>query len=76
MSFGVGCRRDSNLVLLWLWRRPGAKAPIRPLAWEPPYAEGVALKRKEGRKKALDVIYTLTVVLMEVTLQQINLTIV
>jgi len=28
--------------LLWLWRRPVATAPIQPLAWEPPYAAGVA----------------------------------
>ena len=25
-------------VLLWLWHRPVATAPIQPLAWEPPYA--------------------------------------
>ena len=25
-------------ALLWLWSRPVATAPIRPLAWEPPYA--------------------------------------
>ena len=29
-------------VLLWLWCRPAATAPIRPLAWEPPYAVGAA----------------------------------
>ena len=28
--------------LLWLWCRPVATAPIRPLAWEPPYAAGAA----------------------------------
>ena len=33
-------------ALLWLWNRLAAAAPIRPLAWEPPYAEGVALKRQ------------------------------
>ena len=27
-------------ALLWLWHRPAATAPIRPLAWEPPYAAG------------------------------------
>ena len=27
-------------------RRPAAIAPIRPLEWEPPYAEGAALKSK------------------------------
>ena len=34
-------------VLLWLWCRPVAIALIGPLAWEPPYASGVALKRKQ-----------------------------
>ena len=34
-------------VLLWLWYRPVATAPIGPLAWEPPYAKGVALKRQK-----------------------------
>ena len=29
-------------MLLWLWRRPVATAPIGPLAWEPPYAAGAA----------------------------------
>ena len=33
-------------VLLWLWCRPAAVAPIRPLAWELPYAAGVDVKRK------------------------------
>ena len=41
MSCGVGCRRSSDPELLWLWCRPVATAPIRPLAWEPPYAAGV-----------------------------------
>ena len=45
MSHGEVCRCGSNPALLWLWHRPGAVAPIRPLAWEPPYATGVALKR-------------------------------
>ena len=40
-------------VLLWLWRRPAAIAPIRPLAWEPPYAEGEWPKKwqKDQKKK-------------------------
>jgi len=42
VSCGVGCRRGSDPALLWLWRRPVATAPIQPLAWEPPYATGVA----------------------------------
>ena len=47
MSRGVGRRRGLDLVLLWLWCRPSAAAPIRPLAWEPPYIVGVALKRQK-----------------------------
>ena len=42
LSCGVSCRRGSDPVLLWLWRRPVATAPIRPLAWEPPHAAGAA----------------------------------
>ena len=51
MSCGVGRRCDSALVLLWLWCRLAAVAPIRPLAWEPPYAERVALKRQKTKDK-------------------------
>ena len=36
-----------DLALLWLWRRPAATAMIRPPAWEPPCAMGVALKRQK-----------------------------
>ena len=43
------CVKD--LALLWLWRGPAATAPIRPLAWEPPYATGVVLKRQKEKKK-------------------------
>ena len=46
MSCSVRCRRSSDLALLWLWCRPAATAMIRPLAWEPPYATGSALKKK------------------------------
>ena len=38
-------------VLLWLWRRPVATAPIGPLAWEPPYALGAALKKTKDKTK-------------------------
>ena len=51
MSCGVGRRQGCNLALLWLWHRLAAVAPIRPLAWEPPYAMGAALKRQKGKKK-------------------------
>ena len=39
ISCGVGCRCDSDPVLLWLWRRPAATALIQPLAPELPYAK-------------------------------------
>ena len=49
--YGVGHRHGSDPALLWLWGRLTGIAPIRPLAWEPPYAEGEALKSKEGKKE-------------------------
>ena len=54
MSCGVGRRRGSDPTLLQLWRRPVAEALIRPLAWEPPYAEGAVeemAKRQKKKKK-------------------------
>ena len=44
MSCGIGRRRGSDLVLLWLWHRPMAAALIQPLAWKLLYAMGVALE--------------------------------
>ena len=54
VSCGVGHRCGLDLALLWL--RSGIAgigliAPIRPLAWEPPYATGVALEGKKTKKK-------------------------
>ena len=51
MNCGVGCRHGSDLAWLWLWCRLAVVAPIRPLAWEPPYALGAALKRPKKNKK-------------------------
>ena len=51
MSCGIGRRRGSDPMLLWLWCRPVTTALIRPLAWELPYATGAALKRQKGPKK-------------------------
>ena len=51
MSCGVGLRCGSDLALLWLWRRLAAVAPILPLAWEPPYAAGAAVKRQKDKRK-------------------------
>ena len=42
MSCGVGHRHSLDLASLWLWPRLVATAPIRPLAWEPPYATEAA----------------------------------
>ena len=39
-----------DLALLWLWCRLAAAAPIRPLAWELPYAAPSAIKRKKKGK--------------------------
>ena len=45
VTCGVGHRRGSDPALPCLWHRPAATAPIRPLAWEPPHAEGAALEK-------------------------------
>ena len=37
--------------MLWLWHRPVATAPIRPLAWEPPYAAEAAQRNSKKTKK-------------------------
>jgi len=50
VSCGIGCRCGLDLALLCLWRRPAATAPIRPLAWEPPYTVGAALKKTKDKK--------------------------
>ena len=49
MSCGVGCRRGLDPV--WLWRGPVATAPVRPLAWESPYAEAAAQEMAKSQKK-------------------------
>ena len=51
MSCGVGRRCGSDLALVWLGCRPASVAPIRPLAWESPYAVGVALKKQKQKAK-------------------------
>ena len=51
MSCGIGLRHSLDLALLWFWRRLAARAPIRPLAWEPPCAMGAALGKTKRKKK-------------------------
>ena len=54
MSWGVGCRRGLDPMLLWLWHRPEATALIGTLVCGLPYAVGAVLKRpkkKKGKEK-------------------------
>ena len=52
MSYGVGHRGSLGLVLLWLWCRVAAVAPINPyLLWEFPYAAIVAIKKAKNKTK-------------------------
>ena len=50
MSYGV----VADVAWIWhccgCWCRPALTAPIQPLAWEHPYAAGVALKRQKTKK--------------------------
>ena len=50
-SCGVGCRGGSGRI--WCCYGSGvglaATAPIQPLAWEPPYSTGEALKRQKRK---------------------------
>ena len=41
-------------MLLWLWCSLAVAALIGPLAWEPPHAEGVALKRQKTKNKSIN----------------------
>ena len=50
MSCGVGHRQGLDPTLLWLWHRPVATAPIKPLAWEPLYASGAAQEEAKSQK--------------------------
>ena len=51
MNRAVDKRQGSDLMLLWLWHRLEAAAPIQPLAWEIPYAARAALKKPRKKKK-------------------------
>ena len=51
MRCGVGGRHSSDPALLWLWPKLAAVALFQPLAQEPPYAMGAALKKAEKKKR-------------------------
>ena len=53
MRGGVGRRCGSDPSLLWLWRRPVATAPLRLLAWEPPYGSGPRKGQKKTKNKKI-----------------------
>ena len=57
MICGIGHRCGSDPLLLWFLHRLAATALIRPLAWEPPYAVGVALEKYKKTKKFSDIIF-------------------
>ena len=50
VNFSLGFRYGLDLVLLWLWHRPASTALIQLLAWELPYATGVAPKKKKKNR--------------------------
>ena len=50
MTCGVGCICGSDPVLLWFWHRLAFIAPIRLLAWEPPFAVEAALEMAKRQK--------------------------
>ena len=43
-----------DLALLWLWCRLVAVTLIGPLAWEPPYTAGAALKSRKEKEEIPD----------------------
>ena len=63
MSYGIGRRCGLDPALLWLWCRLAAVAWLGPLAWEPPYAAGVALKRMKKKMNiyVVALIYTISI---------------
>ena len=60
LSCGIGRIGGLDLVLLWLWCRWAAAAPIQPLVQELPYAANVALKgkKKKKRRKNIKLLFT------------------
>ena len=56
-------------MLLWLWCRKAATAPIRPQAWESPYAMGAALKKakRQKRKRKINILkYSMVLLFLKV----------
>ena len=72
MNCGVGHRHGSDLALLWLWHRPVATAPIRPLAWELPYAMSVALKKQKQQQRKLKQVHLMLQKNVRMSISQIS----
>ena len=47
----MSCGVSTNVAQIWHCCRLAAIAPVHPLAWEPLYAMGVALRPREKKKK-------------------------
>ena len=60
MSYGVGCRHGSDLMLLWRWSRLAAVALIQSLAWEFPCSMGVRPPPPPQKKKKLKALHQLS----------------
>ena len=54
VSYSLSSRHGVDPVLLWLWCRLAAAAPIQPIAWELPHATSLALKSKKKKKKKIE----------------------
>jgi len=70
---GVGHKCGLDMALLWLWCRLVATAPIRLLAWEPPYVTGVALEKTKTtttttRNKIFGAIYEVIISQLQIAL--------
>ena len=60
VNCGMGHRHSPDPALLWLWHRPEATATIGPLAWKPPNAAGIALKKDKKSKRKRNITYKIS----------------
>ena len=67
MSCGAGHRHGLDPLFLWLWLRLVATAPIRPLAWELPYATGAAQEMAKRQNKKINKMQFVDNILLHVT---------
>ena len=67
MSYGVGHRQGLDPMLLWQGCRPAATALIQPLAWETPYAAGIALKNKNKKQTFQIIVYLIGIYTRTIT---------